>query len=445
MFRFFENDPFTWDSNSMQDTALYILMNLALTPAIRPHLRNPNVARKLGAIAKFSSSCATFQSLSVDEEKQQNLQCLKARMTLGYLFGTEGHVGYQNMHESSHVQVENTHDILLIKGYEAPLLVELLANTLHRRGKIGAGGYNLSTFNVKKALYATRCLLSHPLNVKTFYITCGMKLNVLLLKALALHSIQDDSQVDIEAAEDACFSLYLLSNHGFKGSFLPHPEDRLLFQKILNCYSRKQTCTAAGKHAAMQLLLRHPYLIYGGSLEDDEPKQILHSDLEFDAALFHAVKEVKTFEITAGAQPLDDIFGRPLIRKEIAAAGKKKPLPWHTVDAPQTFHNALEAVREFSFGSEMHTNLDGFIDDIEIANNIANCANGSRNEAYGYEWRWQDGGIDEQDVREKLKQFRNGKIDAFRGLLKNVGSRDRPLEPIRIFGINCGCNSIIVD
>lgn len=71
------NDPYVWDSSSMQDAALYILMNLAITPATRPDIRNSSVVRKISAVARFSISPANGSS-NLDEEEQKNLQCLKA-------------------------------------------------------------------------------------------------------------------------------------------------------------------------------------------------------------------------------------------------------------------------------------------------------------------------------------------------------------------------------
>ena len=434
----------------MQDAALYILMNLAITPSTRPFLRNPIVAKKVGTIAKFSTSPQDSSSKSVSkaEESQKDLQCVKARMILAYLFGSENPFGLKSHsdHENqpSKMSIEQRRDILLIKGSEAPLLVELLANTLHSRGKRGPGGYNGSTFNAKKTLYALRCLLTVPLNVKTFFVTCGVKLNALLLKALALHSIEHDPNIDLEAAEDACFSLYLLSDHGFMISFLPCVQDGYPFENIVNCYFKQRTCTSAGKHAAMQLLMRRPYLQMDGSIDNtsDEPKNVEESDLSLGDTLYHAAMEIPVTERTTGVKPLDDIFGRPLLRR--------KPATKNSPSEETEFNSALDAVKDLSFGSGRNheSNVAGVIDDIEIANNVALCANGQTEEIYGFRWTWQDTIAlrdNERDVRKKLNDFRNGKMDAFKGLLKNVGNRERPLEPITIFGINCGCNSVVVD
>jgi hypothetical protein len=435
------NDPYVWDSNSMQDAALYILMNLAITPATRFDLRKPSIVRKISAVADFSSSPSDGTS-NHDEEEQKNLQCLKARMTLSYLFGSEGHFG-----QGGSDKLKYRSEDIIVKGSEATSLVEMLSNVLHGRGKADPGGYSPSTFNTKKTLFAIRCLLTNRTNVKTFFVTCGVKLNVLLLKAIAFHSIQRMSGTDIEAAEDACFSLYLLSSYGFMAPFLPPLEEGYPFEKILTAYLHRENCSPVGKHAATQLLLRHPYLNCAGNIRDDEPHHIDESDLIFDASLLDVVDEMSLSCNLVGEEPLDDIFGRPLTRSNLKQdkTGKKQ-MPWDNVDGEMSmsFHSALDAMKELSYGSKIFSH-SGDIDDIKIANDIAKCANGEKTKAYGFRWEWQDGcgPLKEEDVRQKLNDFRSGKMDSFRGLLKNVRNRERPNEPISIFGINCGCNSVI--
>ena len=127
------------------------------------------------------------------------------RISLAFLLGSEGHFGQGCISHTTpkHIQDDSANRLLLTKGSEAPILVELVSNSLHCRGKDGPGGYSASTFNAKKTLFAVRCLLTHNLNVKTFYVTCGVKLNALQFKSIALHSIQLAPVVDAEAAEDA--------------------------------------------------------------------------------------------------------------------------------------------------------------------------------------------------------------------------------------------------
>ena len=72
------NIPYHWDGNSIQDIALYIVMNLALCASTIPTLHHHNVENVLSNIAKYSSSLTTSPRYSRDEEKHKDLQCLKA-------------------------------------------------------------------------------------------------------------------------------------------------------------------------------------------------------------------------------------------------------------------------------------------------------------------------------------------------------------------------------
>jgi hypothetical protein len=42
------------------------------------------------------------------------------------------------------------------------------------------------------------------------------------------------------------------------------------------------------------------------------------------------------------------------------------------------------------------------------------CANDDEAESYGYKWTWEDGEIQEQEVRSKLNDFRKRKVESFR-------------------------------
>ena len=72
------NTPYHWNCNSVQDTALYILMNLALCEPIKLTLYRYRVEEVLSQIARFSSSIKSPRSHSDDQEEQKDLQCLKA-------------------------------------------------------------------------------------------------------------------------------------------------------------------------------------------------------------------------------------------------------------------------------------------------------------------------------------------------------------------------------
>ena len=138
-------------------------------------------------------------------------------MALSYLVGSYGNFGQAKINSATSTVHANPRDsVLVMTESEAEILVELLANSIHQRGKEGAGGYSIATFSAKYVLFAIRCLLTHTLNQNRMIKVAGRILNSLLLKSLALHSTRQDSTLDAESAEYACFSLYVLSNYGFK-------------------------------------------------------------------------------------------------------------------------------------------------------------------------------------------------------------------------------------
>lgn len=153
------------------------------------------------------------------------------------------------------------------------LLVELLENTMDRRGKDGPGGYSSATFSPKSVLLSLRCLLTHTSNQLAVATHMGVETNRLLMKALAMFAASaEDCRLDAESAEYAVFGLYLQSNYGFENlQFLPAVYSRLendgegivgdLSARVLTCYlSQSKNLRPAGQHAAEQLLLRLKYL-----------------------------------------------------------------------------------------------------------------------------------------------------------------------------------------
>lgn len=74
---------------------------------------------------------------------------------------------------------------------------------------------------------------------------------------------------------------------------------------------------------------------------------------------------------------------------------------------------ALDAVQDFSRNNKDDENILD-IDEVELANNIAKCANDVQAESYGFKWTWQDGEIQEQELRSKLNNFRKRKVESFR-------------------------------
>ena len=138
-------------------------------------------------------------------------------MALAHLTGSQGNFGQAKISSrASTVAANSPNSVLVMTEDETALLVELLSNTIHQRGKEGPGGYSAATFSFKYLICALRCLLTHSLNQSRMSDVAGRKLNMLLMKVLAQHSLDKSSTVDAETAEWICFSLYLQSNYGFK-------------------------------------------------------------------------------------------------------------------------------------------------------------------------------------------------------------------------------------
>lgn len=226
------NVPSSWDPNSMQDAALYIVLNLCACEFSRDFARESDAVRILSLIADYQT-LAPKKHLSLEEQYQLEFQCLKARMALSYLVGSCGHFGQSKIKSTSSTVKANPSDsVLVMTESEAERFVELLADSLHHRGKEGAGGYSATTLSVKSVLFALRCLMVHTVNQKLMVQVAGRILNSLLAKALALHSTHPASGLDEEAAEYACFSLYLLSNYGFTVWLLNYQIDIAIVERI---------------------------------------------------------------------------------------------------------------------------------------------------------------------------------------------------------------------
>jgi hypothetical protein len=207
-------------------------------------------------------------------------------MALSYLIGSQGHFGQSKLRSAASTVNSNAADSdLVMTASNIEGLLELLTNSLHLRRKEGPGGYYSVSFSLKHVLFALRCLLTHTSNQKAVAKLVGREVNILLMKVLTRHTMDQSvgTFVDAESAENACFSLYLQSNYGFeKAPFLPivysaptkaEMEDQVstrkdLAAKILVSYLEAPDVRPAGKHAAEQLLLRLRYLKYGDEKKD---------------------------------------------------------------------------------------------------------------------------------------------------------------------------------
>lgn len=428
----YSNPTTAWDSNSMQDAALFVILNLSAT--IPESVKELDGVRLLSLICKYSGD----GTQTVDQEHQIEFQSIKAKMGLSFLLGATGHFGQLRGNNTTASYINKDDSVLLLSVLEAESIVELLANTLQNRAKEGPGGYSAATFHVKWVLFSIRCLLTHSTNQLRFAMACGPRLNTLLMKALAEHSMKNSTLVDAEAAEYAAFSLYLQSNYGFKTQFLPAfygNDDKIkgtgsLAAKVLTSYIHMKSITPAGRHAADQLLLRLKYMHFTGSVAELASSAQLEHDYAFDKDLLESAESIIVEKRSSGAKPDDGIFDRPILRSRAPKKGSRAPWGDRSV---RVFPSALHAVQELSFGSSRVRHMDA-IDDIIIANNIFNSANGEKTNSYNYWWSWQDaaGGI--QKNLEQIMQSTNS-TDSISSDKRR--SKQQDLAPMSIFGMSC--------
>jgi hypothetical protein len=193
--------------------------------------------------------------------------------------------------------------------------------------------------------------------------------------------------------------------------------------------------TGPGLHAVQQLILRLEYLIFEGSSEDvaeSNGSGVVAADLIFSDDLLAAADKIFVERITPGAKPRQEILLRPILRSRPPAKGSRL-VPWDNYAAIDSFPSALLAVHELSFASSKVRHIDS-IDDILIANNLANSANGEKTESYNYMWSWQDtvGEINKNLERQKssdstFSNTNNDTLNIFWGL--------------RVVGNLCACDT----
>jgi hypothetical protein len=149
--------------------------------------------------------------------------------------------------------------------------------------------------------------------------------------------------------------------------------------------------TAPGSHAVQQLLLRLKYLHFEGQPKDiaeSNGSSMIASDLTFSDDLLAAADKIFVEKIKPGAKPRQEILVRPILRSRPPTKGSHH-VPWDNYAAIDSFPSALVAVHELSFASSKVRHIES-IDDILIANNLVNSANGEKTESYNYIWSWQD-------------------------------------------------------
>jgi hypothetical protein len=78
------NEPQFWDSNSVQDTALSIIMNLSACPLSREYTNETQTIKVLSTITKYPERTETMEILDEPQRKQMNFQCLKAVRSLRF-------------------------------------------------------------------------------------------------------------------------------------------------------------------------------------------------------------------------------------------------------------------------------------------------------------------------------------------------------------------------
>jgi hypothetical protein len=235
------NSPAAWDDKSAQDAALFIILNLSTFPLARDYIREIDAVRHLFAItaSETKPSCGRRHTTA---EALSDFQRLKARMALSYLLGSDGPFDFKKHRGIGKKVIYASRDdiALMVHETEVTRIVELLANTIHRRSKTGAGGYSAATFSTKHVLLGLRRLLAGYENQVKMADTLAPQINSLLLKAVAIHAFHHESHIDAEAAEYACFSLYLLSSYCFQVS-KPSMLEHLVSLQVSNQFKRSNT------------------------------------------------------------------------------------------------------------------------------------------------------------------------------------------------------------
>jgi hypothetical protein len=209
-----------------------------------------------------------------------------------------------------------------------------------------------------------------------------------------------------------------------------------LTDKVLSSYLGMSNVTPTGRHAAEQILLRCKHLVFKGRMADlaapgSNPSV---SDMAFDDDLLSKAEKILVAERPHGAKPRDDIFDRVILRSRAPRKGNKSA-PWDNLASVSAFSSAIHAVQQLSYGSTKVRHIDA-IDDILIANNISNSANGEKTEAYDYWWSWQD----KADLERNNSASETSRVSLFGGVSHRLAESmsNEHSTPMTIFGLRCG-------
>lgn len=130
------------------------------------------------------------------------------------------------------------------------------------------------------------------------------------------------------------------------------------------------------------------HLKFGSSERDSslEAGNFELSDFFLPSDLLKLTKQICLAPGLGSKSPRQDILARPLLRKraprvEDASSGRAAHIEW--------FPSALIAIQDQVFET-IKRRPNEIVDDIEVANFVARCADGETAEAYGYIWAWQD-------------------------------------------------------
>lgn len=263
-----DTGPSLWETNSLQDAALFCLLHLAISCG--PVLMGKCVPT-LANIANYNGHTSSVL----------DFQRLKARMALSYLVGST-----TNTNDG-----EQAKRMLQLSSSESRMLVECLDHTLSNNAH-PMGFYSAATFSVKWILYAILNLL--PLNGAS--LNQEVILNSRLLHALSEYSLTRSTAVDANAAEYAAIALHLLSTHGLEDAFYLECENGTVV-KILTAYLPR--ATEMGKYAARQVLLRLSHL------------QAVR--VENASTALHLIARMAPAQYEIGASPQSNILHKPIL------------------------------------------------------------------------------------------------------------------------------------